>query len=247
MALFTTLKHSCWFTEVVVEDYKVDNKLFSALLDVLSSTNPSLLKFEVSGLSLAPNIATLSEALSKNSKSGLQHLKLKEVGLEEKLSFPLLFDAIAKFHRGLVSLDFSVNGMSKKSSLALSNALKQNNFMISTLSFLDLSHNKLGTEGSLSFFFSFFPFFSFFLSISSFSFLPFLLPFLPFLLPFSFMFLFLVFLSFFSGVSAIGQWLCQPNALSVLRLVNCNISFSALGACLEVQSTFSLKMTLFSS
>ena len=53
--------------------------------------------------------------------------------------------------------------------------------MISTLSYLDLSHNKLGLE----------------------------------------------------GITALSQWLSQPNNLKVLKLVNCGVSLNLLGQCLE--------------
>lgn len=146
-SLVGALQYNTYFRSFTSKNLPLDKNMTSAIADCLKF-NASLeeIVFSKSGIN-RDGITSISEALQFNKGLALTSITLSNNNLEDK-GMQAFAQYIGNMNRGLVKLDLNTCGVGKLGMQALCNALKKNVHMGSTLTFFDISHNKLESEGS---------------------------------------------------------------------------------------------------
>lgn len=146
-ALLGALQYNAHFKSLTAKNFSLDKNMVSCMAEMLKF-NSSLDEITLSKVGITKEgISTICEALSSNKMIALTSLVLSNNPLEDK-GFTAVATFITGLNRGLVKLDLASCGATKVGTSALCNALKRNVHMSSTLSYFDLSHNKLDSDGS---------------------------------------------------------------------------------------------------
>ena len=151
VALYTALRYSTHFKELYLSKYSISkDAATSLLLSFKSNSEINTLHLEDIGSVLNVTMPILNAALIANPHNQLTTITLPNNQIDDK-ALGYLSDTIGRLNHGLIKLDLSRNMISKKGINELVNkGFEKNKFMVKTLNALDLSHNKIGVDGSHS-------------------------------------------------------------------------------------------------
>eukprot|EP01114_Cavostelium_apophysatum_P024573 TRINITY_DN965_c0_g1_i1.p1 TRINITY_DN965_c0_g1~~TRINITY_DN965_c0_g1_i1.p1 ORF type:complete len:960 (+),score=342.73 TRINITY_DN965_c0_g1_i1:143-3022(+) len=145
--LLGALQYNTYFKGLTARDFTMDKNMIQSVADMLkSNTTLDELDFSRSGIN-KDGIALLSEALSVNKSMQLTSINLSYNNIEDKGASSLA-TYIGGLSRGIAKVDISNCGIMKAGLTAIAGALKKNAHMSSTLTYFDISNNKLEAEGS---------------------------------------------------------------------------------------------------
>ncbi|KAF2075298.1 hypothetical protein CYY_003375 [Polysphondylium violaceum] len=146
-ALLSALKYNTYFKSLVFNGHPFGKDQFIILAELLK-TNSTIEDLSLNNTGLkSDTLPIISTTLAANKNLALTSIDLSNNPFEDKGMVP--FSAyVAASPRGIASLDVSNTGTGKVGIAALTNALKKNIKMTSTLQYLNLSNNKMEADGS---------------------------------------------------------------------------------------------------
>ncbi|KAN0050285.1 hypothetical protein ACTA71_003402 [Dictyostelium dimigraforme] len=144
--LLGALKYNNYFKSFNFNNYTFNKEQFGYLAEVLKC-NSTVEDLSLNNVGLKPDtMPIIATALSSNKNLALTAIDISNNQIEDK-GMVAFSSYIASSLRGIASLDVS-NTTNKAGISALTNALKKNIKMSSTLSYLNLSGNKMEADGS---------------------------------------------------------------------------------------------------
>lgn len=145
--LLGALQYNSYFKSLIIKHIALDKNMIQSVGECLKfNTAIDELVLSSTGIN-KDGMAVIAEGLSFNKTLALTSITLSHNSLEDKGAVALA-QYLGSLNRGLVRLDVSHCTIGKSGMAALGNALKKNAHMSSTLTFFDISHNKLEAEGS---------------------------------------------------------------------------------------------------
>ncbi|EGG21298.1 leucine-rich repeat-containing protein [Cavenderia fasciculata] len=146
-ALLGALKYNTYFKSLVFNGIPMGKDQLTALADTLR-TNSTIEDLSMNNVGAkGDTLPIVAMTLGANKNIGLTSIDLSHNPIEDKGMIPFS-NYIGASPRGIASLDFSNTSMGKAGVSALSNALKKNVKMPSSLTYLNLSNNKMEADGS---------------------------------------------------------------------------------------------------
>ncbi|KAK5582324.1 hypothetical protein RB653_003907 [Dictyostelium firmibasis] len=145
--LLTALKYNNYFKTFNFNNHTFNKEQFTNLAEVLKC-NSTVEDLSLNNVGLkSDTMPIIATALSSNKNLALTAIDISNNQIEDKgmLSFS---SYIASSLRGIASLDVSNTSTGKTGISTLTNSLKKNIKMTSTLSYLNLSNNKMEADGS---------------------------------------------------------------------------------------------------
>mmetsp|Transcript_19923 Transcript_19923/g.27846 ORF Transcript_19923/g.27846 Transcript_19923/m.27846 type:complete len:999 (+) Transcript_19923:84-3080(+) len=145
--LLESLRYNAWFDTIVIHQkpqFKIAADLVSTLFAVLKDNN-RIIKVVIRGATCTGAFAAIGKDLAANQS--LCHLDLAHSELEDKALLALAKDCFEHIH-GLESISIQHCKGDRKGMEAFFKALAGNSDMCATLSELNISHNRLDTDGS---------------------------------------------------------------------------------------------------
>ncbi|XP_057291288.1 F-actin-uncapping protein LRRC16A-like isoform X2 [Hydractinia symbiolongicarpus] len=147
--LIAAVGYSTWFTSFVVSSYKLTNEVVDAIIRVIKRS-PSIETITITDAHVNKEQAhRLSLALSANPNKTVKKVNLSKNALEDK-GVTSLAGCISTLQQGIESLNLSEVALTAKGAGILASSLKNNKFMATSLTRLDLSGNVLKSEGAQS-------------------------------------------------------------------------------------------------
>jgi len=146
-ALLGAVQYNAYFKSLSATDVALDKTMVQAIADALKvNTSFEEINLKNAGIK-SDGMAAICESLQANRNIALTTIIVSNNGIEDKgmQSFATYIGALSK---GIVKLDVSNCGATKVGMSALFTAMKKNVHMSGSLSYFDISGNKLESEGS---------------------------------------------------------------------------------------------------
>eukprot|EP01119_Soliformovum_irregulare_P002545 TRINITY_DN1278_c0_g1_i1.p1 TRINITY_DN1278_c0_g1~~TRINITY_DN1278_c0_g1_i1.p1 ORF type:complete len:952 (+),score=343.92 TRINITY_DN1278_c0_g1_i1:87-2942(+) len=147
--LLTTLQYNNYFKSLVIKNLPIDKTMAQVIAECVRS-NTTIEEFVLSRAGLKDGMVAIAEGLAFNKNLALTSVNLSGNSLEDPKAGSALAQYLGGMSRGLVKLDLSSCNLPKASVSAILNSLKKNVHMSSSLTYLDVSDNKLDDVGSSS-------------------------------------------------------------------------------------------------
>jgi len=145
--LLSALKFNSYFKEFHLRGVKLDKEQFAAIVDCMKVNKAIESLTLVNVTAPRDQFAELANALTINKMNKITSVDLSHSQLEDK-GLIALSSWIASLGHGLQSINIENCGARKQGLQAFGNALKKNIYMASSLTYLNISGNKLESEGS---------------------------------------------------------------------------------------------------
>ncbi|GAM24434.1 hypothetical protein SAMD00019534_076090 [Acytostelium subglobosum LB1] len=148
-ALLGALKWNTYFKSLVFNGIQLGKDQLTSLAETLK-TNSTIEDLSLNNVGIkGDTLPIIAMTLQSNKNIGLTSIDLSNNPFEDK-GMAAFANYIGASPRGIASLNFANCAMGKAGIVALTNALKKNVKMGMTLSYLDLSNNKMDSDGSAS-------------------------------------------------------------------------------------------------
>jgi len=146
-ALLGALQYNTFFKALSAQGSQLDKSMVQAIADTLK-VNASLEELNLKNAGINKDgMTSIGEALQANKNITLTSINIAQNNLEDK-GMQSFANYIGSMNKGIVRLDVSDCGAGKVGMSALFNALKKNVHMSSTLTYFDISGNKIESDGS---------------------------------------------------------------------------------------------------
>eukprot|EP01117_Protostelium_nocturnum_P005113 TRINITY_DN1857_c0_g1_i1.p1 TRINITY_DN1857_c0_g1~~TRINITY_DN1857_c0_g1_i1.p1 ORF type:complete len:1256 (+),score=475.83 TRINITY_DN1857_c0_g1_i1:207-3974(+) len=148
LPILHTLRHNTYFTSFVLKSMKLEKKETIQALQELLKSNTTLENLILSGIQgIKDGFHVVLEGLISNPYSNISCLDLSQTKLDDK-SANNLAKYLSQTKAEIFYLDVSKTDASQKALVAIFQALNDNPKASSSLRFLSISHNTIGSEGS---------------------------------------------------------------------------------------------------
>eukprot|EP01089_Gocevia_fonbrunei_P015422 TRINITY_DN4506_c0_g4_i2.p1 TRINITY_DN4506_c0_g4~~TRINITY_DN4506_c0_g4_i2.p1 ORF type:complete len:193 (+),score=31.58 TRINITY_DN4506_c0_g4_i2:154-732(+) len=141
------LHYNDWFTSVTIREARIDN-LWTKVISDMIGTNSKLEELVLSDVGIhSQGLEMIAGSISQNPNTSLTSIDWSNSDLQDK-GAAALGKTIGSLSHGLGSLNIASGQVTKKGMKLFLTGLVSNTHMGKTLSILDLSNNKLDSDGS---------------------------------------------------------------------------------------------------
>lgn len=146
-ALLGALQYNTFFKALSAQGSQLDKTMVQAIADTLK-VNSAIEELNLKNAGINKDgMTSISEALQANKNITLTSINIAQNNIEDK-GMQSFANYIGSMNKGIVKLDISDCGAGKVGMSSLFNSLKKNVHMSSTLTYFDISGNKIESDGS---------------------------------------------------------------------------------------------------